>query len=383
MKTFGILGPGLILFGRGEASKAPALIRAHGDRVLVVHGASGRRADWLIDRLAERGAEVLSHPCPGEPTLAMLNAALAQARSFAPEVVVGLGGGSVLDMAKALAALIPSKTAPMDHLEVVGRGLPLAAAPLPFVALPTTAGTGAEATRNAVIGLPEHRRKVSLRDDRMLARLAIVDPDLTDGCPWEVTLASGLDAVVQVIEPYVSLRATPYTDALTRPVLALGLDALQRLQKGEDQSARDDLAFVSLCGGLALSNAGLGAVHGLAGPIGGTSPAPHGAVCGALIGPVLALNRARAREGGNARASARLDEVCDLIAAALGGPAKAAPARVATWARAAGLPGLTALGLAASDHAGVARAALQASSMQGNPVPLAEADLLSILDAAR
>jgi len=371
--TFGITGPARILFGRGEAAKAPDLIRGFGDRVLVVHGANRDRASWL----QIPGAEIQTLTCAGEPTLAMLEAALHWTRGFDPQVVVGLGGGAVLDMAKALAALIPAPDGPMEHLEVAGKGRPLKAPPLPFIAIPTTAGTGAEATKNAVIGLPDHRRKVSLRDDRMLARVAIVDPALTDGCPWPVTLASGLDAVVQVIEPYVSCKATPYTDALTRPVITLGLRALMRLQTGEDAGARDDLAWVSLCGGLALANAGLGAVHGLAGPIGGISPAAHGAVCGALIGPVLAMNLGRA----TATARPRLDEVCTLIAAILGGTAADAPDRLTTWVRAAGLPDLAAQGLARADHAEVARAALAASSMKGNPVDLSEADLLTILAA--
>ena len=382
MTPFGIMVPGRILFGRGEAAKAPGLIRSFGQRVLVVHGANGRHADGLKDGLSQSGAEIRCLPCAGEPTLAMLEQALGDMRAFRPDVVVGLGGGSTLDVAKALAALIPAPGGAMDHLEVVGRGLPLFVAPLPFVAIPTTAGTGAEVTKNAVIGLPDHNRKVSLRDDRMLARLAIVDPGLTDGCPWPVTLASGLDAVVQVIEPYVSCRATPFTDALTLPAIGQGLAALQRLNRGEDAAARDQLAWVSLCGGLALANAGLGAVHGLAGPIGGISPAAHGAVCGALISPVLALNRTRARDTGKGQALARLDKVCGLIADAFGGSAEAAPDSLARWIRAAGLPGLTEQGLAPADHAEVARAALDSSSMKGNPVPLLQDDLIAVLAAA-
>ena len=261
---------------------------------------------------------------------------------------------------------------------MVGKGLPLTAAPLPFIAIPTTAGTGAEATKNAVIGLPDHGRKVSLRDDRMLARLAIVDPALTDGCPRGITLASGLDAVTQVIEPYVSCKATPFTDALTRPAIPRGLAALRRLMEGEDPAARDDLAWVSLCGGLALANAGLGAVHGLAGVIGGTTSAAHGAICGALLGPVVGMNRARA--SGTARA--RLDEVCALIAAEFGGTPLDAPCVLADWARNAGLPGLAAQGLAERDHSAVAAAALGSSSMRGNPVELQINDLVAILTQA-
>lgn len=373
LAPFGITQPGRILFGRGEAAKAPGLIRAFGPRGVIVHGANPDRAAWLIDAL---GPSVIALPCTGEPTLADLMAALDLARGHRPDWVCALGGGAALDMGKALAALIPAPDGPMAHLEVVGQGLPLTADPLPFIALPTTAGTGAEVTKNAVIGV--EGRKVSLRDDRMVARLAIVDPALTDQCPRAVTLASGLDAVTQVIEPYVSVKATPYTDALARPVIGPGLAALRRLMQGEDAAARDFIAWTSLCGGLALANAGLGAVHGLAGVIGGITGAAHGAICGALLGPVLAANRAAA-EGA---ARARLEEVCGLIADQLGCEAEAAPLALQAWARSAGLPGLADLGLSADRHAEVATASLGASSMKGNPVALSEAKLRQVLKLA-
>lgn len=375
MTPFAISTPPRILFGRGEAAKAPGLIRAFGARGVVVHGANPARAAWLVQDL---GPGALAIPCAGEPTLADLMAALRVARNHRPDWVVAIGGGAALDMGKALAGLIPAPGDPMQHLEVVGQGLYLTAAPLPFVALPTTSGTGAEVTRNAVIGLPEHGRKVSLRDERMIARLAIVDPALTDGCPWPVTLASGLDAVTQVIEPYVSNKATPYTDALTRPVIGPGLAALLRLEAGEDAGARDQLAWVSLCGGLALSNAGLGAVHGFAGVIGGMTGAAHGAICGALLGPVLAANRAAAE--GTARV--KLDEVCGVLADVLGCTVVDAPAALQTWARGAGLPGLAGLGVMPAMHGEIVAAAEGASSMKGNPVVLGTAVLRGVLEAA-
>jgi alcohol dehydrogenase class IV len=375
LTPFGITSPGRILFGRGEAAKAPGLIRAHGPRGLVVHGANRSRAAWLIDAL---GPEVLALPCAGEPTLADLETALAAARDHRPAWVCAMGGGAALDLGKALAGLIPAPDGPMAHLEVVGQGLPLTADPVPFIAIPTTAGTGAEVTKNAVIGLPESGRKVSLRDDRMVARLAIVDPALTDHCPRAVTLASGLDAVTQLIEPFVSVKATPYTDALALPAIGPGLSALRRLMQGEDSQSRDRMAWTSLCGGLALANAGLGAVHGLAGAIGGMTGAAHGAICGALLGPVLAANRAAAT--GPARE--RLDQVCILIATELGCAADDAPSALQAWAQAEGLPGLKALGLAPEAHAETAAAALSASSMKGNPVPLSEATLRAVLQAA-
>lgn len=376
--AFGFALPGQVLFGRGEAAKAPALILAFGGRGLVVHGGNPARAAWLVEGLRAAGAAVTSLSCGSEPTLPMLLGALEQARAARPDWVVALGGGAAIDMGKALAALTPAPSGPMDHLEVVGRALPLAVAPLPFIAIPTTAGTGAEATRNAVIGLPDHGRKVSLRDVRMLPRIAIVDPALTDDCPRAVTLASGLDALAQVIEPYVSVKATPFTDALTQPVIAPGLAALSRLMQAEDAGARDTMGWVSLSGGMALANGGLGAVHGLAGVIGGVTPAAHGAICGVLLGPVLAMNRMRA-EGEAAR---RIGAVCGLIAGQLSVPAPEAPAALAAWARDAGLPGLTAQGLDPARHAEVAEAALQSSSYKGNPVGLSVADLVEVLAAA-
>ncbi|MGP3723390.1 iron-containing alcohol dehydrogenase [Cereibacter sphaeroides] len=380
MTPFGIAAPGRILFGRGEARQAAGLIAGLGRRVLLVHGRDPGRAGWLGCALEAEGAEVLTVGCPSEPDLAMLEAGLADARPFAPQVVAGLGGGAALDLAKALAALVPAPEGPMAHLEVVGRGLPLTAPPLPFVALPTTAGTGAEATRNAVIGVPEHGRKVSLRDARMLARIALVDPALTDGCPRAVTLASGLDAVTQVIEPYVSARATPFTDAIARPAIAEGLAALRRLMRGEDEAARDKIAWVSLSGGLALANGGLGAVHGLAGVIGGLAGAPHGAICGALLAPILRANLTASAPGSTARA--RLTEVCGLIGGVLGAPPAEAPEALADWVRQAGLPRLADMGLDPADHAAVAEASLASSSMKGNPVGLAPSALVAAMRAA-
>lgn len=377
---FAIAAPGRILFGRGESAKAPGLLRGFGSRGVLIHGASAARAAWLADGLLEAGCSLITLSCPKEPDLPMLMAAIARARDHAPDWVVALGGGAVVDLGKAVAALVPGTGDPLKHLEVVGQGLPLDASPLPFIAIPTTSGTGAEATKNAVIGLPEHGRKVSLRDDRMLPRIAIVDPALTDNAPWGLTLASGLDAVTQVIEPYVSCKATPFTDAITRAAIPAGLKALTSLRHQEVPEARDAMAWVSLSGGLALANAGLGAVHGLAGVIGGVSPAPHGAVCGALLGPVLRANlRAVPHDG---QYGERLREVCGWIAAAMGGGAFDAPEVLAHWAKEAGLPGLEAQGLDPALLGEVVKASLSSSSMKGNPVPLPVEALAEVMRQA-
>lgn len=379
LPPFSVLTATEIRFGRGTAAGAASFLAARAERVLMVEGATPGRADWLALALIAEGCTVQRFSCAGEPDVALIEAGVNAARDAGAQAVVALGGGAVIDTGKAIAALVPARRPMLDHLEVVGRGLPLEADPLPFVALPTTAGTGAEVTKNAVISVPEARRKVSLRDNRMLADLAIVDPALTDGCPRGVTLASGLDAVTQVIEPYVSAKANRFSDALCRAAIPMGLAALVRLMAEEDPAARDDLAWVSLCGGLALANAGLGAVHGLAGPIGGMAPgAAHGAVCGVLLPHVLAANVA-ATEGPLAT---RLAEVQGWIAAALGGAPEAAATTLAAWAETAGLPGLGAMGVDPAELEAIAEAAAGSSSMAGNPVKLPAEVLVAVMRAA-
>lgn len=369
-----------ILFGRGQASHAATRIAAMGRRVLLVHGRSGGRAQWLADALLVEGCSVATFAVPREPDVDLIGSGVQAARGA--EVVVALGGGAVIDAGKAIAALVPAVRPMLDHLEVVGQGLPLDNPPLPVVAIPTTAGTGAEVTRNAVIGVPEHRRKVSLRDARMLPRLAIVDPALADGCPRAVTLASGLDAITQVIEPYVCTRANPLTDALCRDAIPRGLAAIRRLMEAEDPWARDDMAWVSLCGGLALANAGLGAVHGLAGPLGGLTGAPHGAICGVLLPHVLVANR---RAATDSAAVERLDQVAHWIGVVFGQPHDSmgeAARALADWSHRAGLPALSALGIAPEAQAAAADAAAASSSMQANPATLRPGDLRRIMENA-
>ncbi len=368
-----------ILFGRGQSAVAPARIAGLGRKVMLVQGGTAARADWLAEGLARLGCHVLRFSVAGEPDVDLIEMGLTRARDAKVDTVAALGGGAVIDAGKAIAGLVPATRPMLDHLEVVGRGLPLDAAPLPFVALPTTAGTGAEVTRNAVIGVPEHSRKVSLRDARMLPRLAIVDPALTDCCPRAVTLASGLDALTQVIEPYVSTRANAFTDALCRDAIPRALSALIRLMAAEDAEARDEMAWASLCGGLALANAGLGAVHGLAGPLGGLSGAAHGALCGAVLPHVLVANRSAVAD------PARLDEVGRWIAAAFALPDASLPVaaeHLAIWSRQAGLPGLSALGVTGYMSAAAATAAAASSSMKANPAALSEDMLNGILKAA-
>ncbi|PRY26113.1 alcohol dehydrogenase class IV [Aliiruegeria haliotis] len=368
-----------IRFGRGAGVQSIPDILALGSRILVVTGANAGRAAWLVEALVGDDREIGCFPVAREPDVTLVEAGVSAARAADAELIVSIGGGAAIDTGKAISALTPARRPTMDHLEVVGKGLPLERTPLAFVAIPTTAGTGAEVTRNAVIGVPGARRKVSLRDRSMLPRLAIVDPALTDSCPRAVTLASGLDAVTQVIEPYVCARSNPFTDALCRSAIPAGLVALRRLMRGENAQARETMAWVSLCGGLALSNAGLGVIHGLAGPLGGLTGAPHGAICGALLPHGLAANAARV---GDQPVAARFWDVRRWIAEALGGGTEEAFDRLADWSGQNGLPDLGALGISADDRLKAAEAAAASSSMKANPVELTVAELVELMEAA-
>ncbi|MDB6177572.1 iron-containing alcohol dehydrogenase [Paracoccus sp. Z330] len=371
-----------ILFGRGQADTAAARISALGKRLLLVRGQSEVRSRDLAQALTVAGCQIIPYAIAQEPELSMIERGVALAREHRVDAVLAIGGGAVIDAGKAIAGLVPGTRPILDHLEVVGRGLPLEHAPLPFVAMPTTAGTGAEVTRNAVIGVPEHRRKVSLRDPRMLPRLAIIDPALTDNCPRGITLASGLDAITQVIEPFVCTRANHLTDALCRDAIGRGLTAIRRLMQAEDPEARDEMAWVSLCGGFALANSGLGAVHGLAGPLGGLSKAPHGAICGALLPHVLRANRRAVTES---RLLARLDQVALWINAAFGDhdqDMERAASRLETWSREAGLARLSELGVSRAAMETAAVSAAASSSMKANPAALSAGELHDIMLAA-
>jgi alcohol dehydrogenase class IV len=296
-------------------------------------------------------------------------------------VVAAVGGGSVIDTAKAVAVLLGNGGDPLDYLEVVGSGRKITRPAVPCVAVPTTAGTGAEVTANAVLASPEHGIKASLRSPLMIPRVALVDPQLTVSCPPAVTAASGMDALTQCLEPYVSARATPLTDGLAREGLRRGAAGLRAaFADGGDLAARADMAMCSLLGGMALANAKLGAVHGLAGVIGGMAAVPHGVACAALLAPVAQANvRAlRAAQAGHPA----LRRYADVAQALTGNPAAAVEDGLAWIQETVDLLGIPRLGtfkIIRQDAGDIAAKAARSSSMQGNPVPLTEDDLRAIL----
>ncbi len=375
---------GRIIFGSGSRRGLGEVVAAAGHRVLVVASGTERHADWLPAALEEAGLVPTALPVTGEPTIDLVTRGAAHARDAGCDVVLGIGGGSCLDAAKAIAALAVQPQGPLDYLEVIGAGRSLDEPPLPCVAVPTTAGTGAEVTKNAVLGSPTHRVKVSLRHPAMLPRTAIVDPELTLSLPRTITAATGLDALTQLIEPFVSPRANPLTDGFCREGLRRIRNALPAvLRSSHDLAARTDMSLASLLGGLALANAGLGAVHGLAGPLGGMLPAPHGSLCGILLPGVMAANiAALTRAGGPIASLDRYREVARLLT----GRSDAEPADGTAWVREvvadSELPRLATFGLTSAEISeGVAKAQ-RASSMKANPVPLTDEALATILQDA-
>ena len=370
-----------ILFGPGTLREAGAATRGFGRRAFLVTGRTPRRAERLLDLLAAEGVSASTFAIAGEPTVDAVIAATAEARRARCDVVIGFGGGSAIDAAKAVAALLANPGDPLDYLEVVGRAQPLTQPATPCLAIPTTAGTGAEVTRNAVLTSPIHRVKVSLRSPLMLPRLAVVDPELTHDLPPALTASTGLDALTQLIEPYVCLRANPLVDGLCTEGICRAARALRlAFHDGANAAAREDMAIASLFGGLALANAGLGAVHGLASPIGGSFPAPHGAVCAALLPHVMEANLQAARTRPTAApVLSRYAEVARLLT----GDATATAEDGVRWVRALvaelQIPPLRTYGISSEHVPALVKQAAQASSMKANPLPLTAGELTAIL----
>src|SRR5689334_12073343 len=376
--SFEFATAGRILAGAGRAAELPDVLAGFGSRVLVCTGADPARHDGLLGRLAPLPAVF---PVVGEPTAAAVRAGVAAAREHGADVIAAIGGGSVIDAAKAVAMLLANGGDPLDYLETVGSGRTITRPSVPCVAVPTTAGTGAEVTANAVLAVPEHRLKASLRSPLMIPRVALVDPLLAVSCPPPVTAASGLDALTQCLEPFVSVRATPLTDGLAREGLrraAAGLRAAYA--DGGDLAARADMATCALLGGMALANAKLGAVHGLAGVIGGTADVPHGMACAALLAPVIEANvRALRSVAPGPSALDRYAEAAHLPTRKPGASVEDGLAWIGETVSLLDVPGLAAFGLGPGEADGIAAKVATSSSMQGNPVPLSHDELKAVV----
>jgi len=370
-----------IIFGDGCADQLGSLAGNLGGHALLFTDDQPERLGDLIHSLKGAGLRHTLFPVTGEPSVDMVSRAKEVALSAGCDLVISIGGGSVIDCGKATAALIPNDGDALDYLEVIGKGQKLQDAPLPFVALPTTAGTGAEVTKNAVLASYEHRVKVSLRDNRMLADIALVDPLLTHSMPPSVTASTGMDALAQVLEPYVSCQANPLTDGLCVEGLRRAGRSLRRVYAEPDNAAaRTDMALTSLLGGLALANAKLGAVHGFAGVLGGMYNAPHGAICATLLPPVIKANiKALEQRQPDDPTLRRYEYAAGFILFDLAATAQDAMDWIEETSEIFAIPGLGAYGIEEKDFDLIVEKSAASSSMKGNPLPLTHEELQAIL----
>jgi alcohol dehydrogenase class IV len=373
-----------IVFGAGALSQAGSIAQGFGRSAFLVTGSKPQRAQPLRQFLKTSGLGVTSFAVPGEPEIADVEAGAALAKEAGSRFVISFGGGSAIDAGKAIAAMLANSGEVLDYVELIGRGKTLAKPSVPFIAVPTTAGTGSEVTRNAVLASPPHKVKVSLRSPFMLPSVALVDPELAYDLPQAITASTGLDALTQLIEPYVSCRANPITDALCLEGMTRAARSLRRaFENGHDIAVREDMSIASLFGGLALANAGLGAVHGFAGPIGGMFPAPHGVICANLLAPAIAANvqAVQQRQPGS-EGLQRYDTVARVLT---GNPAAKGMDSV-QWVRSLvrdlHVPPLADFGITREHTQELISKAAQASSMKANPIALTPDELTRILESA-
>lgn len=373
-----------ILFGEGCSKTIPSLLDESHSPLFVLTGSNSKRYAQLIGLLTQNGYEVFIHPVHSEPDVKSVTIASEAAREADAKCVIAIGGGSVIDTGKAVAALVTNSGSLIDYLEGVGKGRPLTQEPLPFMALPTTAGTGAEVTKNSVIGVPKAGVKVSLRSDSMLPTWAVVDPELTHQLPVEIAAYTGMDALIQCLEAYLSKSANPLSDGIAREGLRLAAKSIKAACKDKlDTEAKSDLCAASLCGGIALANAKLGSIHGFAGPLGGMISAPHGAICASLLVSCFSANLKAmdSRDKGNP-SRGKMDDVATLLTGNPQAKASYASAWFESLYNDLPLKSLGELGFEASQIEEAARKSAKSSSMKGNPIELSKFELIEILETA-
>lgn len=370
-----------IIVERGGLKQVGKLAKSFGQRVLLVGRLASDDTKKAIEILNNEGCIVTSVNVKGEPSVDSINEILELSRKNQCEVVVAIGGGSVLDSGKTIAALMTNTNDIMDYLEVIGNGVPVSKKSLPFIAVPTTSGTGAEATKNATILSAPHKVKVSIRSPYMLPDVVLLDPQLTVSVPKDVTASTGLDALTQVLEPYVSKMANPITDAFAKEGLVRAARSLKKAyDQGDDIDAREDMAIASLFGGISLANAKLGAVHGFAGVLGGMFPIPHGVVCARLLPFVTRKNIEvlNARDPQNP-AVKRYEDVAQLLTGNPNAKAMDGVAWLEELCKHLDVAPLSHFGVKEEFFEEIINKSMNASSMKGNPIDLTFDELKDIL----
>lgn len=372
-----------IVFGQGTVKKVAPMASEMGNLALLITGHNVERAAPLLESLKNAGMQIVTFSVSGEPTIKLTIEGVELARQNASDIVIGMGGGSVIDTAKAIAALLTNCGDIIEYLEVIGQGKPLSNPSAPCIAIPTTAGTGAEVTKNSVLTSQEHKVKVSLRSPTMLPDLAVVDPELTYSMPPSLTASTGLDAFTQILEPFVSVKSNPLTDTLCIEGLKRAAHSLRRaFRDGSDTKAREDMAIVSLFGGLALANSKLGAIHGIAGPMGGMFPVPHGVICARLLPFVVEANVKALRRNNSQQYLLRYDQVAQVLTGKPNAKAEEGIAGIHDLCDALDIPELSDFGIMEDHFPDLIVRSKKASSMKGNPVNLTDEELTEILQKA-
>ena len=372
-----------IIFGPGALDNIGMHAARMGHKALVVTGKNVQRAERLFSQMAENHISWDVFSVSGEPEIGTIQEGVGAARKAKADLIIGFGGGSAIDAAKAIGALVTNPGDILEYLEVIGKGNPLQNQPLAIIAIPTTAGTGSEVTRNAVLGVPESGLKISMRSEKMLPQLALIDPELTYSLPPDVTASTGMDALTQLIEAFVSNRANPMIDALCRDgIYRIARSLRDAYWNGED-SARQDMCLGSLFGGLALANAKLGADHGLAGVLGGRYSAPHGSVCARLLPEVMQVNiHALLQRDPQNPSIPKYREIACLVTQNQDATIEDGIRWVKGLCEELGIQSLSNYGIKIEDYQEIITHAQKASSMQGNPIKLTQAELSEILTNA-
>lgn len=374
-----------IMYGNGKLNNIGEYASLFGNRSFIVSGSNTEKNETLQNLLEDKKIKHQIFRIDREPTIQIVRSGVEAARKFDTNFVIGIGGGSAVDCGKAISALLTNRSDVFEYLEVIGNGTPLTQDPLPYIAIPTTAGTGAEVTKNAVLESPDHAVKVSLRHKKMFPDIALIDPELTFSMPAEVTAYTGMDALTQVIEPFVSNKANPLTDTICIEGIRRAALYLERVYcDGNDIEGRENMSLVSLFGGLALTNAGLGAVHGFAGPFGGLFHAPHGAVCARLLPFVMAKNieALKNREPNNNEVLSRYKMISQLLTHRNNAGIHEGVDWIKKIIDLMKIPSLSQYGFKEENIPELLIKSRNASSMKGNPIRLMDIELESILNQA-
>lgn len=368
-----------IIFSVGAISQLGEICTAFGEHVLFLHGRNQILKKSIQEILNVSHMHVDEYEVQGEPTVEKVSEIANLARNRKIQVVISAGGGSVIDTGKAVSAMITNSGELLDYLEVVGKGLPIKQRAAPFIAVPTTAGTGSEVTKNAVLNVPDEKVKVSMRSTLMIPRVAILDPNLTLSLPSNVTASTGMDALTQLIEPFISIKANPMVDLFCRDGIVRVMRSLKTAYlDGNSINAREDMCWASLYGGIALANAGLGAAHGFAAPIGGMFNAPHGAVCAILLPRVIKENYLFMKK--NKYDLSKFMELAALISGKIKPDIDESIEMIEVLCEELQIPGLSAYKITKNDFPEIIEKAKVSSSMKGNPVQLTDLELNRILE---